>query len=367
MSTARKSVTFEGRFRMHRAGYLESPTLAYETWGELNAAKNNAVLIFTGLSPSAHATSCAEDPTPGWWEEMIGSGRPIDTDRFFVVCVNSLGSCFGSTGPASINPETGKRYRLGFPVLTLEDIAESAWLVVQHLGIDQLHTVVGCSMGGMTGLALCVRHPQSTRNFVSISSATRAMPFSIAVRSLQREMIRSDPKWKKGDYKSGKPPITGQSLARKLGMITYRSAEEWAQRFGRERSTSHARIEDQFVAEFSVESYLEHHANQFTGAFDPNCYLYLSHASDLFDLAEYGGSLKSGFSRLNLEGALVIGVRTDILFPPLQQRELAAGIAEVCEDTELVELDCIRGHDSFLVEMDSFRPVICDFFEYRSV
>ncbi len=264
---------------------------------------------------------------------MIGSGRPIDTDRYFVICVNSLGSCFGSTGPASINPLTGKRYRLSFPVLTLEDIAESTWLVVKHLGIDQLHAVVGCSMGGMTGLALCVRHPESTRAFVSISSATRALPFSIAVRSLQREMIRSDPNWKKGDYKSGKPPIMGQRLARKLGMITYRSAEEWTQRFGRERSTDHARIEDLFVAEFSVESYLEHHANKFTGAFDPNSYLYLSHASDLFDLAEYGGSLERGFSRLNLERALVVGVRTDILFPPEQQRELATGLEAVCRDT----------------------------------
>jgi len=366
MSTATRFVTFEGQFRMHRAGYLESPTLAYETWGELNAAKDNAILVFTGLSPSAHATSCAEDPSPGWWEDMIGSGLSIDTDRYFVICVNSLGSCFGSTGPASINPETGRRYRLSFPLLTLEDVAESAWLVVQHLGVDRLHTVVGCSMGGMSGLALCVRRPESTRNFVSISSATRALPFSIAVRSLQREMIRSDPKWKKGDYKAGKPPITGQRLARKLGMITYRSAEEWAQRFGRERATSHARIEDQFVAEFSVESYLENHANKFTGAFDPNCYLYLSHASDLFDLAEHGGSLQSGFKRLKLERTLVIGVRTDILFPLEQQRELATGFADVCDDAQIVELDCIRGHDSFLVEMDAFRPVICDFFDCES-
>lgn len=363
MSTARKTATFEGKFRMHRAGFLESPTLAYETWGELSPAKDNAILIFTGLSPSAHAASCAEDPTPGWWEDMIGSGRPLDTDRFFVICVNSLGSCFGSTGPASTNPETGKKYCLSFPLLTLEDIAESAWFVVQHLGIDCLHSVVGCSMGGMTGLALCVRHPGSTRSFVSISSATRALPFSIAVRSLQREMIRSDPRWKKGNYEAGKPPITGQRLARKLGMITYRSAEEWAQRFGRERSTTPERLEDQFVAEFSVESYLENHANKFTGAFDPNCYLYLSHASDLFDLAEYGGSLQSGFKRLRLERTLVIGVRTDILFPIVQQRELAAGFAEVCDDAQFVELDCIRGHDSFLVEMDAFRPVICEFFD----
>ena len=361
MSSARKSFTYDGQFRMHRAGYLESPTLAYETWGELNEARDNAVLIFTGLSPSAHATSCAVDPAPGWWEEMIGTGLPIDTDRFFVICVNSLGSCFGSTGPASIDPQTGDRYRLTFPVLTLEDIAESTWFVVQQLGVEVLHTVVGCSMGGMTGLAFCVRHPDAVRSFISVSSATRALPFSIAVRSLQREMIRSDPKWKKGEYDVGEPPIAGQRLARKLGMITYRSAEEWVQRFGRERSTSHARIEDQFVAEFAVESYLENHAQKFTGTFDPNCYLYLSHASDLFDLAEYGGSLQCGFRRLQLERALVIGVRTDILFPLDQQRELAEGIAGVCKDTQFAELDCIRGHDSFLVDMDAFRPVIWDF------
>ena len=361
MSSARKLVTYDGQFRMHRAGYLESPVLAYETWGELNEARDNAILIFTGLSPSAHASSCAEDPTPGWWEEMIGTGLPLDTERFFVICVNSLGSCFGTTGPASVNPETGHRYRLTFPVLTLEDIADSTWFVVQQLGVDVLHTVVGCSMGGMSGLAFCLRHPDNVRSFISISSGTRALPFSIAVRSLQREMIRSDPKWRKGQYDVGDPPITGQRLARKLGMITYRSAEEWVQRFGRERSTDHARIEDQFVAEFSVESYLENVARKFTGAFDPNCYLYLSHASDLFDLAEYGGSLASGFKRLQLERALVMGVRTDILFPIEQQRELAEGISSVCKDTQLAELDCIRGHDSFLVDMDAFRPVICDF------
>jgi len=361
MSSARKSFTYDGQFRMHRAGFLESPTLAYETWGELNEARDNAVLIFTGLSPSAHATSCAVDPTPGWWEEMIGSELPIDTDRYFVICVNSLGSCFGSTGPASIDPLTGERYRLTFPVLALEDVAESAWFVVQQLGVEVLHTVVGCSMGGMSGLAFCLRHPDAVRAFISVSSGTRALPFSIAVRSLQREMIRSDAKWKKGNYDVGDPPITGQRLARKLGMITYRSPEEWVQRFGRERSTTHARVEDQFVAQFSVESYLENNAQKFTGAFDPNCYLYLSHASDLFDLAEYGGSLQSGFKRLQLERALVIGVTSDILFPLEQQRELAEGFASVCTDTQFAELDCIRGHDSFLVDMDAFRPVIWDF------
>jgi homoserine O-acetyltransferase len=320
--------------------------------------------IFSGLSPSAHAASSAEDPSVGWWEDMIGPGLPLDSDSFYVICVNSLGSCFGSTGPASVDPETGDVYRLTFPVLTLEDVAEAAYGVACHLGIEQLHSVVGCSMGGMSGLGFCVRHPGATRNFISISSSTRATPFSIAVRSLQREMIRSDPKWMNGEYDTQDPPITGQRLARKLGMITYRSPEEWIQRFGRQRTTAtEENVNDPFKIAFSVEAYLDNHANKFSGGFDPNCYLYLSRASDLFDLAEHGGSLQAGFKRLQLQRALVIGVETDILFPPHQQKELAEGLAAVCPDTQLVELDCIRGHDSFLVDMDAFRPVICDFFD----
>jgi homoserine O-acetyltransferase len=363
MSGATKNFTIDGRFPMHRGGYLETPTLAYETLGALNDAKDNAILIFSGLSPSAHAASSPEDQSTGWWEEMIGSGLPLDTDRFFVITVNSLGSCFGSAGPASPNPETGEVYRLGFPVLTLEDVAESAFAVVQHLGIDRLQSVIGCSMGGMTGLAFCVRHPEAAHSLVSISSTARAEPFAIAVRSLQREMIRSDPKWNEGNYTREDPPIIGQRLARKLGMMTYRSPEEWAQRFGREPSTSKDEENGHgFGIQFAVESYLENHARKFTGAFDANCYLYLSRASDLFDFGEHGGSLETAFKLLKLERALVIGVRTDILFPPHQQRELADRLSAVCEDTTLVELDCIRGHDSFLVDMDAFRPVIQEFF-----
>ena len=364
MGPATKTVTLQGRFKMHRAGFIESPTLAYETWGELNKARSNAILIFSGLSPSAHAASSADDPSVGWWEDMIGPGLPLDSDRFHVICVNSLGSCFGSTGPASVNPATGEIYRLDFPKLTLEDIADAAFGVIHYLGIEKLHSVVGCSMGGMSGLAFCVRHPEATQSFISISSATRALPFSIAVRSLQRELIRSDPKWLLGKYDFADPPLVGQRLARKLGMMTYRSPEEWDQRFGRQRTTAtEENVNDPFKIAFSVEAYLENHANKFSGAFDPNCYLYLSRASDLFDLAEHGGSIKSGFAKTKLERALVIGVRTDILFPLHQQQEVAEGLSAVCPDTTLVELDCIRGHDSFLVDMDAFRPVICDFFE----
>ncbi len=346
---------------MHRGGFLEAPTIAYETWGTLAGRGDNAIILFTGLSPSAHAASSAENPAAGWWEEMIGSGLPLDTDRYFIICINSLGSCFGSTGPASIDPATGRRYRLSFPVLTLEDVAEGGYEVVKALGLEKIHTTIGCSMGGMSALAFCVRHPELGGSLLSISAATRALPFAIAVRSLQREIIRRDPKWSAGNYDPDDPPIVGQRLARKLGMITYRSAEEWEQRFGRERTSAEGKPGDAFCGEFAVESYLEAQANRFAGQFDPNCYLYLSRASDLFDLAEHGGSLKSGFGMLRLERALVIGVRTDILFPIHQQEELAAGLAAVTKDAEFVRLDCLKGHDSFLVEMDAFRPVISRF------
>lgn len=348
---------------MHRGGWLESPSIAYETWGTLRGKGDNAILVFTGLSPSAHAASSAENPAAGWWEEMIGSGLPLDTDHYFIICVNSLGSCFGSTGPASTDPLTGQRYRLKFPVLSLEDVAEGGYVVARHLGLEKLHTTIGCSMGGMSALGFCVRHPGFSDGAILISSATRALPFSIAVRSLQREIIRRDPKWMDGNYDPADPPLTGQRLARKLGMITYRSAKEWEQRFGRERVTSEGRGGDPFFSEFSIESYLEMHANRFSGQFDPNCYLYLSRASDLFDLAEHGGSLTSGFSKLRLKRALVIGVETDILFPLHQQRELAEGLSAVTPDVRFVPLACIRGHDSFLVDMDAFRPVICSHFE----
>ena len=361
--SATRTTSIDGPFAMHRGGVLDSPTIAYETWGTLGGDGENAVLLFTGLSPSAHAASSAEDPAAGWWEEMIGSGLPIDTDRYFVICINSLGSCFGSTGPASIDPATGARYRTDFPVLTLEDVAEGGYAVVKALGLTKLHTVIGCSMGGMSALGFCVRHPELSEGFISISAATRALPFSIAVRSLQREMIRRDPQWQGGDYDPADPPIGGQRLARKLGMITYRSAEEWEHRFGRERISVESRSGDMFSGDFAIESYLEAQANRFIGQFDANCYLYLSRASDLFDFAEHGGSLESGFEMLNLSRALVIGVRTDFLFPIHQQQELADGLSRVVPETEFVRLDCIKGHDSFLVEMDAFRPVISRFFQ----
>lgn len=346
---------------MRRGGVLESPRVAYETWGELSAARDNAIVIFTGLSPSAHASSSPEDPAPGWWEEMVGPSRPIDTRRFFVICINSLGSCFGSTGPASANPASGEPYRLDFPVLMLEDVASLGREVILSLNVERLYALIGPSMGGMTAQAYGAMYPGTYERLLLISSGPRSMPFSTALRSLQREMIRCDAAWQDGNYPAGKGPVTGMRLARKLGMITYRSAAEWEQRFGRERVPEERKSGDCFALDFEVESYLEAHANKFTGQFDPNCYLYLSRASDIFDIAEHGGSVEAGLARIDALKALVIGVATDLLYPLHQQRELAEGIKASSGDVTFLELASIQGHDSFLVDMDRFRPPVHDF------
>ena len=360
--SATKNIQINGTFAM-RHGALEGATLAYETWGELNSSKDNGVFIFTGLSPSAHAASNIQDPSAGWWEDMVGPGKPIDTTRYFVICVNSLGSCFGSTGPASVDPATGDLYRLNFPVLTIEDIARAAIHILDHLGIKQLDTVVGASMGGMTALAFALANPDRARRLLSISSASRSLPFSIALRSLQREIIRKDPTWQKGQYRiPGDGPATGMRLARKLGMITYRSAAEWTERFGRERTTDAPEPDNPFGIDFEVESYLENHANRFIGSFDANCYLYLSRAMDLFDAADHGGSLEASFALLDLKSVLIIGVESDFLFPISQQEELALALNQHIADVTFKRLSSIQGHDSFLVDMDRFRPAVAEFF-----
>jgi homoserine O-acetyltransferase/O-succinyltransferase len=360
---ARRFVRLDKPFGMHRGGLLPRLDVAYETWGELDAQGSNAVLLFTGLSPSAHAASSPEDPSPGWWEEMVGPGRPIDTRRWFVICVNSLGSCFGTTGPASIDPRTGQPYRLSFPVLTIEDIAAAGREVVRYLGIRRLHTVIGPSLGGMTALAFTTLFPDMSQGLVAISSSARATAFAIALRSLQREIIRSDPAWMHGNYPSDRPPLAGMRLARKLGMITYRSAEEWDHRFGRERASGEHDVGEQFGLDFEIESYLEHHANKFIGQFDANCYLYLSRAMDLFDVAEHSGCVATELSKPGVERALVVGVETDFLFPLHDQEQLAECLERPGREVEFAALTSVQGHDSFLVDMDGFRPVIARYFD----
>jgi homoserine O-acetyltransferase/O-succinyltransferase len=349
-------------FAMKRGGALMGARLAYETWGTLSAARDNAILILTGLSPGAHAASNAADTSPGWWEEMVGAGKHIDTNRWFVICVNSLGSCKGSTGPASVNPATGKVYKLDFPDLTLEDVANSAHALVRHLGIERLACLIGNSMGGMSALGYLVHHPGSVRAHISISTAPQAQPFAIAIRSLQREAIRLDPNWREGEYDDDHYPEAGMSIARKLGVITYRSSMEWVGRFARIRLDHDQREDDPFGNEFAVESYLSGHARRFVRNFDPNSYLYLSRASDWFDIAEYGnGSIAEGLRGIHVERALVIGVSTDILFPLSQQQEIADGLRAGGAAVDFVPLDSAQGHDSFLVDIPRFGAAIAGF------
>ncbi|HYG05019.1 MAG TPA: homoserine O-acetyltransferase [Stenotrophomonas sp.] len=351
-------------FPMKRGGALLGAHVAYETWGTLAADAGNAILIVTGLSPSAHAARSEANPEPGWWEAMIGPGKPIDTDRWFVVCVNSLGSCKGSTGPASINPATGAPYRLAFPELSIEDGADAAVEVVRALGIRELACLIGNSMGGMTALAILLRHPGIARSHINISGSAQALPFSIAIRSLQREAIRLDPAWNGGHYDEAHYPESGMRMARKLGVITYRSALEWDGRFGRVRLDSEHADDDPFGLEFQVESYLEGHARRFVRFFDPNCYLYLSRSMDWFDLAEYaGGDVLAGLAMIRVPRALAIGANTDILFPVQQQQQIADGLRAGGADARFVGLDSPQGHDAFLVDFERFGPAVRGFLD----
>jgi homoserine O-acetyltransferase len=365
MSGARRTVELEGPFRMYRGGWLPRVTIAYECWGELAGAGDNALLLFTGLSPSAHAASSAADPSPGWWEFMIGPGKPIDTNRFFVICINSLGSCFGSTGPASRNPETGAPYRVDFPQLSVEDIVAAAREACLALGIDHFHTVAGSSLGGMDVLAYALMYPGTYRDLVSISAAVHATPFAIGIRSLQRDIIRTDPAWRGGFYEDERGPVEGMRLARKLGLMSYRSGEEWLQRFGRERVVSDTDPDRyRFGVEFQVESYLEANARKFIGTFDANSYLYLSRAMDVFDVAEHGGgSVEAAMEGIDARRALVAGVHTDWLFPLWQQRELADLLAGTGVDVTFHALDSLQGHDSFLIDSERFAPMMAAFLE----
>ncbi len=366
-TTATRRITLAnlpaGGMPMWRGGRLAEVTLAYESWGELSAAADNAIIIFTGLSPSAHAAASPDDPSPGWWEYMIGPGKAIDTDRFFVVCANSLGGCYGSTGPGSVNPETGQNYGADFPDVTVEDIASSGYYLLRELGVEKIHAAVGSSMGGMSSIAYAMQYPGAIKYLISISAATQALPLTIALRSLQREIIRSDPNWNNGHYTDDTRPLSGMSLARKLGLVSYRAADEWNSKFDRSRLAPDKLSGKRFEREFEIENYLEYNAQKFIHSFDPNSYLYLSRAMDWFDIAEHGESISDGMSKLDVEKALVIGVTTDILFPARQQKEIADVMRETGTEVDYIEIDSVNGHDAFLIDDVHFSPVVKKFLD----
>lgn len=362
---ARAFASLPDPFPMWRGGALHGARIAYESWGTLSAARDNAILLFTGLSPPAHARSSPADTSEGWWEGMIGPGLAIDTNRFFVLCINSLGSCFGSTGPASASPASGAPYRMSFPELSVEDIARGGFETLRSLGIERANAVIGPSLGGMVVLAFAAMFPGAARRVISISGTAAASPFAIALRSIQREAILRDPDWAGGAYTDERPPATGMRIARKLGMMTYRSAHEWVERFGRQPVPEHIREDGPFAPEFAVQSYLEAHARRFVRAFDPNCYLYISRAMDRFDLSQHGSSNADVLARSGVERALVIGVESDMLFAPAEQRALADDFTKAGIDTQYAGLDCIQGHDSFLIEIERFGSEIRPFLDGR--
>jgi homoserine O-acetyltransferase/O-succinyltransferase len=358
---ARRFAALPDPFPMWHGGVLHGARIAYETWGNLTPARDNALLLFTGLSPPAHAASSAEDPSEGWWQGMVGPGHAIDTNRFFVLCVNSLGSCFGSTGPASTNPATQAPYRLDFPDLSIEDIARGGYETLRALGIERAQAIIGPSLGGMVVLAYAAQFPGAARRVICISGTAGASPFAIALRSIQREAILRDPDWHGGAYTDEKPPATGMRIARKLGMMTYRSAAEWRERFGRSPVAPEMREDAPFAPEFAIQSYLETHARRFVRAFDPNCYLYISRAMDRFDLAAHGGSSEAALRHAGIEQALVIGVESDMLFAIGEQKSLAASFEKAGVATRFTPLPCIEGHDSFLIAVERFGAEIKGF------
>ncbi|MFN7975605.1 MAG: homoserine O-acetyltransferase [Acidobacteriota bacterium] len=329
-------------------GSLPEITLAYETWGELSRQRDNAVLLHTGLSASSHAKSHPENPRPGWWEAFIGPGLAIDTDRWFVICTNLLGGCYGSTGPSSEDARTGEPYATGFPILTVTDMVRAQMLLLDHLGIGRLHASIGSSLGGMQSLAVAASFASRVDRIVSISAAGRSYPMSIAMRFVQRSALMADPDWRGGHYYGRTFPHRGMKVAREIGTITSRSGPEWQERFGRQRTTEGTpRLE----ADFEVESYLAHQGEKFCLQYDPNSYLYVSKAMDLFDLGDGQPSYEEGVARVQCP-ALVIGVKSDILFPSWQQRELADLIARGGAPVTFLELDAPFGHDTFLIAVD---------------
>lgn len=276
-------------------GLLPSFDLAYETWGTLNADRSNAILLHTGLSASSHAASTPSNPKPGWWEKFIGPGAPLDTDKYFIICTNVLGGCYGSTGPSSIDPSTtsqgqgqgqgqGQRYATRFPILTMEDMVRSQFRLLDHLHIQTLYASVGASMGGMQSLAAGILHPSRVSRIVSISGCARSHPYSIALRHVQRQVLMNDPHWRRGQYYAPGciPPHTGMKLARQIATVTYRSGPEWEARFGRRR-VDEARP-PALCPDFAIETYLDHAGEKWCLEYDANSLLYISKAMDLFDL-----------------------------------------------------------------------------------
>ncbi len=321
---------------------LEPVQVAYETYGQLNAAKTNAILILHAFSGDAHAAgNDQESGAPGWWDNMIGPGKGFDTDKYFVICSNVLGGCRGTSGPSSVNPQTGCPYAMTFPPVTIPDMVRLQKMLIDHLGIERLLAVSGGSMGAMQALEWAVAYPDSVAAAIPIAGTARHSPQQIAFNEVGRQAIMADPDWNEGNYYSKRPPARGLSVARMVGHITYMSDQSMREKFGR-------RLRDQ--NQFEVESYLRYRGSQFVDRFDANSYLYITKAMDYYDLTAERHSLSAAFENVKAR-FLVISFTSDWLYPSYQSLEIVRALRGRNCDVAYCELPSNYGHDAFLVNV----------------
>jgi homoserine O-acetyltransferase len=337
--------------RLSSGAELGPITLAYETCGQLNDKRDNAVLILHAFSGDAHVAGVYSeaDEKPGWWEYMVGPGKGIDTEHFFVICINILGSCMGSTGPASPNPHTGQPYALDFPMVTIGDMVRAQKVLLDHLGVARLHAVVGGSVGGMQALEWCVRYPRMVKASVLLATTTRHSALAIAFNEVARQAIMADPNWCQGQYYGKAKPDMGLAVARMIGHVTYLSDESMRLKFGR-RLKDKTDFSFNFDADFQVESYLRYQGAKFVERFDANSLLFITKAADYFDLErEYGeGSLVNAFARAQCR-FLVISFSSDWLYPTYQSRDMVQAMKKNGLDVSFCEVEAQWGHDAFLI------------------
>ena len=352
------------------SGAILSPVdVAYETYGVLNSAKSNAILVLHAFSGDAHAAGIShETGKPGWWDNMIGPGKAFDTDRYFVICSNVLGGCRGTTGPASINPATGCPFAMTFPVITIGDMVRLQRMLIDSFGIARLLAVAGGSMGGMQALEWAVAHPDRVVTAIPIAATTRHSAQQIAFNEVGRQAIMGDPDWSEGNYYGKQPPGRGLAVARMVGHITYMSDESMREKFGR-RLRGKENFSFGFDVDFEVESYLRYRGSQFVGRFDANSYLYITKAMDYFDLTGGYSSLAAALERAQCR-FLVISFSSDWLYPSYQSQELVRALRSRNRDVAYVELQSNYGHDSFLVDVaeqtDLVRGFLSATFEKRT-
>jgi len=339
-------------------------TVAYETYGKLNAQRSNAILILHALSGDAHAAGFHKgDEKPGWWDEMIGPGKGFDTDKYFVICSNVLGGCKGTTGPSSINPKTGRHYGFDFPVISISDMVKVQKHLIDHLKIDQLLSVAGGSMGGMQALEWIAAYPDKLKSAMVIASATRHSPQQIAFNEVGRQAIMADPHWRGGHYYGGHLPAKGLSVARMIGHITYMSETSMAEKFGRRHGQNGK--PHKFSNGFEVEEYLHNRGDNFIKRFDPNTYLYITKAIDTFDVSR-GKPLYDVFKGIKTK-VLVIAFKSDWLYPAAQSREIVRACKLAGIDTTYCEIDSTYGHDAFLLEVEEETHLVKHFLRKASV